>query len=341
MRELGEYLKQMRQAKGLSVEDVASATKISVAYITALEEGDFEKLPTDIYVRGFIKSYGQLLGADLDELNSRYETEKPKPKARRIFSGKPKEAPPYEPPIPKSKIGKKRVLPRKITLSGSNIIIIIVIIVVAIAVIKIFIGKKPPAGPPITNVTDILEKDTTGDKNGRLTVSLTETDLTQEIRLELSEINPAWALGRADSLTLAVVARQQTWILIETDYKRAFKGDIERGDTMTFRAKNAFFITMGNPNVMHLMINGFDLSEWPERSYPMDLDINRANVLQLLEGVEIVSLPRPPRPNIIGAPPEEIDSLLQPPPIRTRELGLREDSRSTLENDTPPNEGPE
>ncbi|RKZ29165.1 hypothetical protein DRQ36_09235 [bacterium] len=172
---------------------------------------------------------------------------------------------------------------------------------------------------------------------------MTEEDLTQEIRLKLGDINPAWALGRADSLTLAVFARQKTWVLVETDYRRAYKGDIERGDTMRFRAKNAFFVTMGNPNVMHLSANGFDLAEWPERTYPMDIDINRANILQLLEGVETLSLPGPARPAIIGAPPEESDTAVKPPPIETRGLDVSDPDESgrILPNvNTPPPEGP-
>jgi len=328
----------MRVAKGLSIEDVAEATKISVDYIEALEAGNFEMLPADIYVRGFVKSYGQLLGADIDELNSRYEAAKPKPKARRIFSGKPKEAPPYASPIPKSSSGKKRVLPKRVTFNRGTIITIILIIIAIIVMVKLIGGRKREIGPPITNINDVMRSDSSGN-GSRLASPLAGEDLTQEIRLELTEINPAWALGRADSLTLSLIARQKSWILVETDYHRAYKGDIERGDTLSFRAKNSFFVTMGNPNIMHLMVNGFDLAEWPERTYSMDIDITRANVLQLLEGAEQVSLPRPPRPNIIGAPPEESDSVLEPPPLRTRGVRIGSNEGS-LNVDTPPPEGP-
>ncbi|RKZ30350.1 hypothetical protein DRQ36_05900, partial [bacterium] len=156
MRELGEYLKQMRVAKGLSIEDIAEATKISVEYIVALEEGNFDILPAEIYVRGFIKSYGELLGADLDDLFSRYEAAKPKPKARRIFSGAPKEPPPYEPPIKKQKVGKKRVIPRRISITPGRIIGLIVLILIIVVAVKLIMGKKPAAGPPVTNINDVV-----------------------------------------------------------------------------------------------------------------------------------------------------------------------------------------
>lgn len=338
MRELGEYLKQMREARGLSAKEVAKATKISEEYIRALEEGDYDKLPADIYVRGFIKSYGQLLEADLDELNARYEEARPKPKARRIFSGRPKEELPYESPIPKKSGGKRRVLPRRIRLNTGTIIIAILILIVIGFVIRAFINNKADIGPPVTNINDVATGDTTDSNGNRLVSPLTREDLTQEIRLELGDINPAWALGRADSLTLSIISRQDSWILVETDYKRAFKGDIKQDDTMEFVAKNSFFLTMGNPNAMHLIVNGFDLAEWPERTYPMDLNITRANILQLLEGAEQVELPRPPQPDIVGAPPEDSDTVIQQPPLQRREIEI-DSPEETEDTRTSPSEG--
>jgi len=311
----------MREARGLSLEEVSQATKISIDYIRALEAGDYESLPADIYVRGFIKSYGQLLEADLEELNARYEAARPKPKARRIFSGKPKDDLPYESPIPKSGGMKKRGLPFRIRLNATTVIVSVVIIVSAILLIRSLTNRKSKIPPPITSVNELIEPDSISN-GSKLVSPLTLEDLTQEIRLQLGDINPAWALGRADSLTLSIYVRQKTWVLVETDYRRAFKGDIEQNETMEFIAKNAFFMTIGNPSVVHLRVNGFDLSEWPERTYPMDLEITRANVLQLLEGAEQVSLPRPPRPNIIGAPEEEVDSIPTPPPLRTRDISV-------------------
>ena len=307
----------MREARGLSIEEVSEATKIGIDYLRALEAGDYESLPADIYVRGFIKSYGQLLEADLEELNARYEAARPKPKARRIFSGKPKDDLPYESPIPKNTGGKKRGLPRRFRFNATTIIIGVVIIVGTILLIRAVTNRKGKVPPPITSVNDIMEPDSISN-GSRLVSPLTIEDLTQEIRLQLGDINPAWALGRADSLTLSIYARQKTWALVETDYRRAFRDDIEAGETMEFVAKNAFFMTIRNPSVVHLRINGFDLAEWPERTYPMDLEITRANVLQLLEGAEQVSLPRPPRPNIIGAPPETTDTVLEHHQLRTR-----------------------
>ncbi|HHS49604.1 MAG TPA: hypothetical protein ENN07_00605 [candidate division Zixibacteria bacterium] len=326
MRNLGEYLQQMREARGITREEISKLTRIGLQYVIALEEGDYESLPPDIYVRGFIKSYGEALGADIEELLTRYESEKPKPKARRIFSGFVKESPPYESPIPQGKLGKKKIIPKKVQLSSSTLLLSAILVVAVAAIVVLISMNRDSRTTPITSVTDVVSSDSLMANGRRLASTLTREDLTQEILLKLGEINPAWAIGRADSLNLTVLARQKTWVLVETDYRRAYRGDIEPGDTLRFTAKNAFFLTMGAPNAMHLSINGFELAEWPERVHPMDLDINRGNVLQLLEGAEQLTLPRPPRPAIIGAPPPETeeapDTGNAQPQIISRNPGL-------------------
>ena len=72
MRELGEYLRQMRESRGVSLEEVASATNVSLRYLTAIEEGQYDVLPPDVYVRGFLTAYGEFLGIDPEELFARF-----------------------------------------------------------------------------------------------------------------------------------------------------------------------------------------------------------------------------------------------------------------------------
>jgi len=67
-QELGEILKNEREAKGLTIKEVMEATKISRVILLALESGDRSALPHPVYTKGFVKSYARLLGLDPDEL---------------------------------------------------------------------------------------------------------------------------------------------------------------------------------------------------------------------------------------------------------------------------------
>lgn len=73
MASFGEHLKQIREQKGLSVEDLAQHTKISARFINAMEAENFDSLPGGVFNRGFVKSYAKYCGVDERELIAEYE----------------------------------------------------------------------------------------------------------------------------------------------------------------------------------------------------------------------------------------------------------------------------
>lgn len=68
-QELGLTLQREREKKGLSIDVVMEATKISRINIEALEKGDRSGLPHPVYTKGFVKSYARFIGLDADELS--------------------------------------------------------------------------------------------------------------------------------------------------------------------------------------------------------------------------------------------------------------------------------
>jgi len=64
LRELGRELRKGRQIRSLSLQQLHSQTLVPLHHIEAIENGEMEKLPQDIYVRGFIRRLGDALGLD-------------------------------------------------------------------------------------------------------------------------------------------------------------------------------------------------------------------------------------------------------------------------------------
>ena len=64
MGELGDLLRKTREEKGLSLVQAEEATRIRHAYLQALEEEAFDRLPAAVYVKGFLKNYALFLGLD-------------------------------------------------------------------------------------------------------------------------------------------------------------------------------------------------------------------------------------------------------------------------------------
>ena len=76
MFEIGNSLREARLRQGLDYVDVERVTKIRPKYLRALEDEEFETLPAQTYVKGFLRTYAEQLGLDgqlyVDEYNSRY-----------------------------------------------------------------------------------------------------------------------------------------------------------------------------------------------------------------------------------------------------------------------------
>jgi cytoskeletal protein RodZ len=75
--ELGIILKEAREAKGLSLDELQSITKIQKRYLLGIEEGNYSMMPGKFYVRAFIKQYAEAVGLDPDQLFEQHKSEIP------------------------------------------------------------------------------------------------------------------------------------------------------------------------------------------------------------------------------------------------------------------------
>jgi len=73
---LGEQLKNLRSDGRVTLFEVSRETKIPVKYIEMIEEGKYEKLPPDVYVKGFLRAYAEFLGIEPKKIINLYEREK-------------------------------------------------------------------------------------------------------------------------------------------------------------------------------------------------------------------------------------------------------------------------
>jgi cytoskeletal protein RodZ len=68
-------LATIRQTRGISLEQIASDTKISLRSLRAIEEGEFQKLPGGIYNTSYIRQYARSVDVDETELLAYYHAE--------------------------------------------------------------------------------------------------------------------------------------------------------------------------------------------------------------------------------------------------------------------------
>lgn len=75
MPTVAEQLRAAREANGLSVQQVADLTKIRTDHIRALEEGNFNRFPAPIYIRGSVKNYAAMLKLDMPRVLTALDAE--------------------------------------------------------------------------------------------------------------------------------------------------------------------------------------------------------------------------------------------------------------------------
>ncbi|MBO8126000.1 MAG: helix-turn-helix domain-containing protein [Firmicutes bacterium] len=69
---LGERLREERERQGLTLEDICQRTHIRRRYLEALENGDYSIMPGEVYLKGFLRSYGEALGLNGWDLVAEY-----------------------------------------------------------------------------------------------------------------------------------------------------------------------------------------------------------------------------------------------------------------------------
>jgi cytoskeleton protein RodZ len=68
----GSYLKKERELRGVSLEEISGETKIHIRFLQALEENKFDELPGEVFVKGYIRSYANIIGSDVVEVLNIY-----------------------------------------------------------------------------------------------------------------------------------------------------------------------------------------------------------------------------------------------------------------------------
>ena len=135
MFEIGTSLKEARLRRGVDFAQAESATKIRGKYLRALEDEQFEVLPSETYVKGFLRTYAEYLGLDgqlyVDEFNSRY------------VAGEEREA----------GTRRSRVRPKRSKRFETNVVLIALAVIAVLTVVVISAWKSSGGGSDKSTTT--------------------------------------------------------------------------------------------------------------------------------------------------------------------------------------------
>lgn len=258
MDEIGQKLRNARIKKGYTIDDLQQITKIQKRYLIAIEEGQFDHLPGDFYVRAFIKQYSDAVGISSDDLLEEYKSDIPN--AQPTQESAPEET-------------KTRSIKEESNSFFSNLgnyipqIVVGIIIIVIIGVIAFGMIHKSQSTSSVTIPKDNTEQTTKKAKKTttkKKAAKKTETK-SKETTVKESDTEGTYTITNAPSDELKVVvegSNGQAWIQFKegdnTTWQQALSAD-EKKETTVPSDTTTFTIQTGNVNNTKVTIDGKDV----------------------------------------------------------------------------------
>jgi cytoskeletal protein RodZ len=236
MSQIGSQLRQAREARGLSIEDIQKATRIKRIYIEAIEAEQFQALPGPIQARGFVRSYASHLGIDADELLTQLGGNTPRssttaPLARTVASANHNRESAHAPRAARHNDPAPGAwpLPLPILIAG----VVLLFVIGGLLILQALSAESPAPGPtPLANVNNAIRPQALEDA---------ATELPSPIPREV---------------VLTVSASEHVWVRITQDGVIAYEGFLIQDEATTWRGGEQVIIETGNAAALTIEVNG-------------------------------------------------------------------------------------
>ncbi|MGE5352493.1 MAG: helix-turn-helix domain-containing protein [Acidobacteriota bacterium] len=257
MRKLAEELKENRLKKEITLQQMFVKTRISIKYLEAIENGDFEVLP-EVYLKAFIKSYAAAVGMDEEAVVRKFEAAKggheyqerqeeethhvprderqqPPKHTRKEYHSIDTSAPLSEDESLSQQSGRGNLI-----VAGIGILLFIVIVAAYFMFFhhssKEIVTEKP--------YEEYIE-------NNKPKADTTAASAPQQTVAQVAA---------NDSLTLKVKTKDLTWVKITADSTRVSEFNLQPNTEKDVKARRNFKVILGNSGSVQLMLNNNPLS---------------------------------------------------------------------------------
>jgi cytoskeleton protein RodZ len=240
--ELGQLLREARENKGLSIAEVEEDTKIRQAQIEALEEDDYAKLPSAIYLKGLLGTYAQYLGLDPKQVAALYgNDDAPLDRMPVVAEG-------FEPP-------KGMAITSWLFL---DIFLGILIVAAAVVVGSLAYGRWRPTLPTASSTA-----------TRQVALASPVLQFTPTKTPPPASTSTAIPSGR---LQVDVQIAARTWLEVTVDGEPTFRGLIEAGTNWSWFAEDSIAMHVGNAGGVFVVLNGQELGALGEPDQVVDIE---------------------------------------------------------------------
>ncbi|MDR4494013.1 MAG: RodZ domain-containing protein [Nitrospirales bacterium] len=284
MEGFGGFLQQARKKKRLSLEDVASQTRIQQRYLEALEAEDFGNLPGKVFAKGFVRSYAKAIGVDDEEALQRFLDT-----SRNFYEQHQLEQQHHHTKVQAEYRGR-----------FNRNLVLVLFVVLGIGLFYFLpsqqqgleMGEEPSSPPPQHQVegqppptTDAPESSTNPLETApslptplpdtvavpsqpispEIDAPLIPEDIPEEPQIKTAPLSQPGNPGPVDpppgstpsgSYLLEIEATQLTWVVVRSDNQPPNEALLQPGQRITWKASNQFLLTLGNAAGVVIRLNG-------------------------------------------------------------------------------------
>jgi cytoskeletal protein RodZ len=217
----GYYLQSIRLEKNITLETVAEETRIAMSNLTAIEREDVESLPDPVFVKGFLRSYAQAIGADGDEAVRLYD-------ARLKMKSRLEDAQGYS---PRSSVAPWRNL------------ILSLIAVAGLITLSLY-------GISYFQQHELL------DESAETSSAVQTPAESHSDDRKPSDTKTGTPPETSSKLVLQIRALEDTWMKIIIDNQEPKEYNLRSGDQLEEEAANGYNLLIGNAAGLELKLNG-------------------------------------------------------------------------------------
>lgn len=238
----GEELRREREIRGISLKEIADATKISKRFLESIERNDHAALPAPVFTRGFVREYARYLGLNAEEIVNRYNYAAAGDDRveKSIHLDRVAQMPVHP---NETRREPKRGIPPAYARVDRNIWFLLLIV----ALLGGFTWFALKHRRDMRNDGDVTAHAVAAPK--RVAKAAPPVVVAPPPLPELD-----------GNLHLTMELTAPSWITLDVDGKTVLNDELRRGDRRTFEALNAFrFRTIGNAAGVRLTLNGVEM----------------------------------------------------------------------------------
>ena len=259
---VGNILQSEREKQGLTIKDIENETSIRALYIESIEKGNQKALPSEVYVKGFIRNYAEFLHLDADALVQQYREEIHGTDNTPVTAGE-KTVEEEHKPFSSGSDFRERVQKSHRT---QNILVTIGVVIVAfIGSIYYFFGEEnSPKEKPNSAVSSASRQETPAGRSGassqgKETVPSAAADRTSPSSVTGGAASVGTASASAGKVDVTARFTGRCWVQALADGKVVYEGTAEPNQTLSWKGSDRVVVTVGNAGAVEIVYNGRSL----------------------------------------------------------------------------------